>query len=239
MREFSAELMNNEAYQSIFAKELAGEGSDGSFQKRLENALKSLKLVKADETLLDFQEIYGWKKGGDETYIAAARLEISDGQSRTKRAFISKAIVSFQIDERIKSMMKRRQHLEQIGILTPEVFSIYSGCINQAFIPLSCDDALKNPTLERLKQLARIAAKLDLAGYTTLNFVRDLRSDELNWFYVDFGFDLGEPGQDRSDTAFVTLQKLISRNLHLKRFEEVIKREYFSLKSEKESSAFY
>jgi len=59
-------------------------------------------------------------------------------------------------------------------------------------------------TFEKIdfNKLLEIGWKLDMLGFTTLSFLNDIRADENNNpFYIDFGFDLGEPSPMQKECA--------------------------------------
>jgi hypothetical protein len=63
-----------------------------------------------------------------------------------------------------------------------------------------------------LQGLARIAALLDRNGFMTLSFTEDIRCDGAAPYYIDFGFDLGEPSRHPSSRAFEELSRFCIAN---------------------------
>ena len=71
-------------------------------------------------------------------------------------------------------------------------YSAFAGTIHEQFIEDELTvDSWAVPDL--IKDVARTGARLDSAGFVTLSFLNDLRRSGNQVYYVDFGFDLGEP----------------------------------------------
>ena len=176
----------------------------------LEAALKAINVLRPDEKLTGFEEIYDWQRGGAETYVTAARYTASSSIGQREGGIISKAVLAFgPISERISDMMKRRGILESAGVQTPAVYSTADGCIVEEYIEKSIGEAVKkgNPDETLLSGIVDVAVKLDKAGFRTTNFIQDLRTDGEKVFYTDWGFDLGEPSPEPSQTALLRLRK--------------------------------
>lgn len=203
------------------------EGND--LETRLISVLKDLKILKNQEELVEYDELYGWQRGGSETYIAAARLKIEKDGKSYEISFISKAIVTLSIDITIKNMLKRKKLLEEKGVKTPEIYSISEGCIIQQYIPYSIKEAIK---IERFDdnlfdEIISIASKIDKGGFESLDYIADLRTDLKNVYYTDFGFDLGEPNKNKlSGKAYNRLIRFVNENPKLKNKEKYIKEKY-------------
>ena len=105
-------------------------------------------------------------------------------------------------------MLKRRTMLASFDILVPELYSATDACINEQFIPYAIDSytVLKGHiTLHVLNDITHAATVLDIRGFPTFNFIDDMRTDGKRAYYVDFGWDLWNPGKHPVDNAYSCL----------------------------------
>lgn len=178
--------------------------------EEIEKWLRKYGVLSNEERLESYEDVTQWSRKGAESYVSDARIITSNGR---KVHFIVKAIVGMlPIDERICELIERRKLLRSLGIPIPELFGINCGAVIEAFIPkdlLSQRGVL--PLIAKLK-IARIAAILDCARFSVLNFLSDLRCSEdlLDVFYVDFGFDLGMPGLQLQTHALKQIESQFS-----------------------------
>lgn len=168
------------------------------------HALKEIGVVEDKATFASFKDISAWKRGGGETYIAIAEV----GADFTTKKFIAKAIVTSGIrpEEQMKNWLRRREILKSEGINVPHLYSAKGGVIYEEL--LERNFVLQNETsVELLRQAARIASTLDRLGFATLSFTSDLMVRKNLLYYVDFGFDLGEPSNSSKTSALEHLQQ--------------------------------
>lgn len=183
-----------------------GRGRDQ--RARLQDGLRSKGILGSNESLVGFVDSNPWRQGGAETYIADSIIYLQSTKDETRHV-IAKALVSFgtQPDAQLRSWTKRRQLLCDLGIRVPRLFSAVEGTIYEEFIEDEVNSGLTRGPI--IRELARIAAILDVSGFMTLGFLDDLRRREDKLYYVDFGSGLGEPGDEPTDRALKTLDKML------------------------------
>ena len=87
---------------------------------------------------------------------------------------------------------RRRNILAETGVPVSNWYSTSKGTIYEDFYPFTAKEKVNFETLLTIGQ------KLDFLGFTTLKFIDDIRADKKGQpYYIDFGFDLGEPSNDR------------------------------------------
>jgi hypothetical protein len=179
-------------------------------EERLANGLMRRNILQQDEKLAELSDCTAWHQGGAETYIADSIVKVESKQSESRHV-IAKALFSFgtQPEIQLRSWMKRRKIIAELNIRVPYLYSAANGTIYEEFIESELDpDCFTTQNL--LRDLAQIAASIDHAGFTTLNFLSDLRRRNDKLFYIDFGFDLGDPGETTTDRARITLEQKLS-----------------------------
>ena len=205
-------------------KGLSGEflriGTGATHHERLEDALLQCQIRQITQEVLAFQDVTEWHRGGAESYIADSTVLFADGR---EHHVLAKALVASGpfIDNMLDSWTKRRTLLEMIGVRVPRLYCVREGVFFEEFIdePFLGDV----PLLDSYRnQLASIAAKLDAWGFNTLCFTADLRIKNTNLYYVDFGFDLGDPSAGISNSARTCIERIIG----MPRLEQW--REYYS-----------
>lgn len=172
-------------------------------------------VLKEGEVLQAYHDISAWQRGGAETYNTVATITVKEHE----RKFIAKALVSMvtKPEQQLANWSSRRTIIQQLGIKTPKLFAELNGVIYEEFIDnnFSLDSNLQKTILE---QLAFIAGQLDRKGFTTLSFINDIRLKDTTLYYVDFGSDLGEPSQDKKDSAIkLLMSKLTNEQLSVVR----------------------
>ena len=188
---------------------------DETFEQKLSSALIKIGVVKSDEQLYSYEEWHNYTRSGAEVYVAAAQVIVEKGGKREARPFVSKAIING--NESMKQMLKRRTMLASFDILVPELYSTTDACINEQFIPYAIDSytVLKGHiTLHVLNDIIHAATVLDIRGFPTFSFIDDMRTDGKRAYYVDFGWDLWNPGKHPVDNAYRTLIKFVEQNLN-------------------------
>ncbi len=163
-----------------------------------EQCMRHLGILEDAEVLMEYEDLYPWRRGGAETYIAAARVQTNLKEKR----FIAKALFSFATspERQLQDWARRRAQLITLGIRTPILYSSCKGVIYEDFIEEEFNySSLSEPAV--VDQLVNIAATLDRNGYASLSFTKDIRIMDKLLYYVDFGFDLGEPTNEAKNNA--------------------------------------
>lgn len=84
-------------------------------------------------------------------------------------------------------MSRRREILKRNGIPVSFWYHYADATIFEDFYPNTASEV-------SFEKILYIGNKLDKLGFTTLKFTDDIRADKNgNPFFIDFGFDLGEP----------------------------------------------
>lgn len=172
---------------------------------------------------------YPWVRSGGESYLFVPRLQSTDPSRGLKEKKIAvKAIVTMFPHLKIEDMIKRYKILQDEGINVAQIYAVSKGCLIQDFIPYEAEVLFKpeNKSSTLLKKIAKVAAKLDRRGFTTLHFIHDMRTDLKDVFYSDFGFDLGHPGNKPTDAAFKKLMECIDKHPPLRDIKEDIRQRY-------------
>lgn len=179
----------------------------------IENWLKDHHVIPFESLLLEYVDEEQWFRSGSETYLARASAKYllpQDHENTITVPFVLKALVGLFPSAQADKWRTRRNMLQQIGISVSNWFDLYDATIVEPFYPYG-KDSFNNPAY--LPDLVRIASLLDSHGYRTLSFLSDLRSNGEQLFYIDFGFDLGEPDTNiTSDNAKRTLQEFCQKN---------------------------
>lgn len=176
---------------------------------RLSSGLLKVGVMQQRESLKWLKDLSAWRRGGGETFIADSVIVVTDPRSQKteelltqERHVIGKALVPFGSPPEIAmaTWLRRRDLLLALNVPAPQLFGAIGGTIYEEFIDLELSlEAFQIPVI--LKELGRIAAILDQAGFTTLSFLSDIRRRNTRLYYVDFGFDLGEPSGSACSSA--------------------------------------
>lgn len=214
-----------------FTEGLVKKINGDSLVERISIALQHLNVLGEGEELFAYSEIFDWRIGGAESYVAAADVKVSRDDEIISRPFVSKAIVSFCIDITIKNMVKRKDILENASVKVPHFYSVGEGCINQQYLPFTVYETIKNRTLNdsMIDQLISIAAAVDKQGFLTMDYVSDLMTDMEDVYYVDFGSDLGEPQGWGCRRALETLLRIAREHDNLYSKQKYIEEKYNEL----------
>jgi hypothetical protein len=141
-------------------------------------------IVSVKEKVIGYSDITSWFRAGGETYICI--FEFSTLR-RTKRIVI-KALVTLLPEKSLLDWERRRGILQENDIPVSNWYSASKGTIYEDFYPFSAKETTN------FKLLLEIGKKLDYLGFNTLKFIDDIRADEAGKpYFIDFGFDLGEP----------------------------------------------
>ncbi len=211
---------------------LSGEysrlGSGSSDVERLSNGLIKTKVLKYGEVLLKYDDSAAWHQGGEETFIADCKIDYrSESGEIRSRHVIGKALVSMSLpsERLLQTRLQRRSFLSEKGIRVPELYWAQDGLILEEFLEESVP--LDHVPQHVLQQIARIAALLDRCGFVTLSFLSDLRMKDDELYYVDFGFDLGDPSTTIVENARHTIEsRLVEpyKSQCLRIYDEIVSR---------------
>ncbi len=152
----------------------------------ISNWLINKNIIKDTEALKSFQDLMPWARMGGETYSSSFKFTTN---KQTKQIFI-KAIVTTSPEKSLLDWKRRREILFRNGIAVSNWYHHSTAIIIEDFYPNSSTNV-------DFKKILTIGYKLDQLGFSTLKFTDDIRADlEGNPFFVDFGFDLGEPSNN-------------------------------------------
>lgn len=203
----------------------------------LEDRLRALNLVRPHERFRSFSERFGWRKGGDESYIAAADITVESDQMLV-RPVLMKAIVGFgTTNEKIAQMLSNRQILESAGVKTSELYACEDAVFYERFLPEEVDPVSYFKRSDpRTVDLIRYAAALDALGYTQVArgeaFFRDLLADHTGAYVVDFGSDLGPPKPtQQSDIGYQSLERIAREAGLTSEQQDTLERRYESVRT--------
>lgn len=161
-------------------------------QNGLTNWLKSKNLITNNEILLSFKDIQSWQRTGGETYSTIFNFKTH----KQEQAIVVKAIVTTNPEKSLIDWTNRRAILADNNISVSHWFWTGEATIYEPFYPNKSDQTKDFTTL------IQTAFILDKLGFTTLKFLDDILCDnDGNPFYIDFGFDLGEPSQTVKTSA--------------------------------------
>lgn len=148
--------------------------------------------------LLAYSDLTPWTRTGGETYSTV--FEFSTGE--TTKQIILKAIVNMFPEKSLLDWTRRREFLAENGIQISNWYFASDATIYEDFYPFTAKEKVEFETL------LGIGYKLDSLDFTTLKFIDDIRADkDGNPHFIDFGFDLGEPSNDKTSSAKKYLAK--------------------------------
>jgi hypothetical protein len=152
----------------------------------ISNWLLSKQLLTSNADLLSFKDLTPWTRTGGETYSTTFSFKTNESTF----ILIAKAIVTTNPEKSLVDWTKRREILYKNGVPVSNWLWTGEATIIEPFYP-NTFKSTKN-----FQNLIEIAFILDKLGFTTLKFLDDLRCDNNgNPFFIDFGFDLGEPSK--------------------------------------------
>lgn len=155
--------------------------------------LQTKNIISGDEILHNFQDLMPWTRTGGETFCAS--FQFSTNRTTTKQIFI-KAITTTSPEKSLTDWAKRRKILAEHEIPVSNWYFYGDGVIFEDFYPKVAKNVVA------FEKIIAIGHKLDQLGFTTLKFLDDIRATEDGSpFYIDFGFDLGEPSSNLKTNA--------------------------------------
>lgn len=151
------------------------------------------------------------KRAGDDVFLTAYNIiyENEAGEITSKK-LARKSIVTMSgaLEVIAKGRFKRLKLLNRYGVSTPEFYGIAGADIyeqyiegerpvEEAFKLLKSSETPEETRLHLLNQLVRMAAVFDKCGFIpTGEFYKSCIFDGKNIYYVDTGFELGDPRPD-------------------------------------------
>ena len=161
-------------------------------QQSLKSWLVVKNLMTEKEILYSFSEVKPWKRTGGETYSTIFNFQTD----KQKQTIVVKAIVTINPEKSLIDWTNRRKILADNRVPVSHWFWTGRATIYEPFYPNKSDKT------KDFNLLLQTAFTLDNLGFTTLKFLDDIICDnDGNPFYVDFGFDLGEPSQYKKTNA--------------------------------------
>lgn len=171
-------------------------------------ALETLGLIPNSHLQFDLCEIQNWQPGGAETYTYRFSVTYQDGNQHIQGHYIFKACIAYSIIRTVEDILadwlSRRRLVERAGASVPRLITSGGGLILEEFVPYSLSEALgafPGNALPICESLATLAGALTTLGFLPLSVFSDLRSRGTDVVAIDFGQDLGGPGQRRQDDA--------------------------------------
>lgn len=186
-------------------------GHGQNITMRLENGLIKAGVIKPAERLTTFVDVTAWHQGGAETFVGDSYLSTDRGVCHH---IIGKALFSFGLkpERMLDSWLSRRETLRRIGVRVPTLYSAFGGTLYEEYVEAELVEHFSGS--EALAtDVARTAALIDWAGFESLAFLDDLRTQEERAYYVDFGFDLGDPTGVPNKRARSNIERKLSEPL--------------------------
>jgi hypothetical protein len=177
---------------------LEGELCDMAGESKLESAVKELGLLPRSIQLSELRPSGPWRRGGNETYIYCFTAVGSGGW---RRSLVLKAVVAFSPGASVGSIadqwVKRRELLAKERVNVPRLYAVRRATILEDYVPHLVSSALTRPRLRGplLMGLIEYAAALARLRFRPMAPFSDLRTFGRTVVPVDFGEDLGPPGQ--------------------------------------------
>lgn len=185
MKEFTLLTINNGASTEITREKQSLD------QEEIRKWLFSKNIISNRETLLAFKDLMPWTRTGGETYSTSFEFTTN---KQTKQIFI-KALVTLLPEKSLLDWARRRDILNKNGIPVSNWYHHSEATIIEDFYPNTSDKV-------SFENILNIGCQLDKLGFATLKFINDLRADKNgNPYFIDFGFDLGEPSDSMTFSA--------------------------------------
>jgi hypothetical protein len=192
MTAFKLEIMDNGASSEVKREHFSLD------QQGVSNWLTKKNIIGKQETLLIYRDIKPWFQSGAETFCSIFEI-ITNKQ--IKRIVI-KALVTLSPQKSLQDWERRRKVLFENEVPVSNWYFFGDATIIEDYYP----NTFQNVEFEKI---ILIGKSLDKLGFSTLSFTDDIRADtKFNPFYIDFGFDLGEPSLNKKTTALEYLFQL-------------------------------
>jgi hypothetical protein len=168
--------------------------------------LKDKSLLQGNEELNSFQDLTAWTRTGGETYSTVFSFSTDKGTYN----LIAKAIVTTHPEKSLLDWTRRRKILLDNHIPVSTWLWTGEATIIEPFYPKDFTETAN------FDDLIKIGFLLDKLGFTTLKFLDDLRCNKDGKpYYIDFGFDLGEPSENIKASAKEYLIKMYPNKQNL------------------------
>lgn len=159
----------------------------------LQERLIQIGLIKERDALEKYEDLFSWRRGGAETFVAAAKITTS-----SKTIFcLGKAFITLGSlpERRVEIINERRNVFQNLNIPVPQLYGVNRGTLYEEYIDEDLSSNLSKISDNCLRMIGKVGALLDKHGYRPSNFLQDMRYSESkdSVYYVDFGSDLGEP----------------------------------------------
>lgn len=152
-------------------------------QKGISQWLLAKGIISHDEILFSYSDIMRWTRTGAETYSTSFEIKTNNYE----KIILIKAIVTTTPKKSLIDWTKRRELLMRNGIVVSHWYHTSDAIIFEDYYP-------NTSQVVAFEKLLSIGKKLDSLGFTTIKFTDDIMADTNgNPYFVDFGFDLGEP----------------------------------------------
>lgn len=170
--------------------------------------LVSKNIISDKYRLVEYIDLEEWHQAGAETYTCSFEIKVITETEALSLCVLVKAIMSLLPTRRLFDWARRRSVLSESAIPVSNWYWHGKGTIIEEFYP---NDYTK---VHELGDIESIAVKLDSLGFECLSFLRDIRCDAKGRpFYVDFGFDLGEPSSVKKKCAVKQFQDYLCKRM--------------------------
>ena len=172
--------------------------------------LVSKNVMEQHDRLISYADRSAWRRGGGETYYTDFQITTSKKISH----IVIKSLVTLFPERSLQDWKRRRNILAENEIPVSNWYWYGEATILEDFYKYTAKDKV------RFESLLQIGFKLDSLGFRSNSFIDDIRADDAgNPYFVDFGFDLGEPSSIRTTFAKGYLCKIYpSRILEIDMF---------------------
>lgn len=156
--------------------------------------------------LLYYEDLDEWAPSGGETYLTRFKIFYTNNNRIITKTIVIKAIVSLNAEVQLETWRRRRSILHRFKAPVSYWYNCSKGIIIEDYYP--CDyQATKD-----FNKLIYIAKILDELGFVALDYLNDIRCNNNGHpYYIDFGFDLGEPTYCKKN---ISINKLIEHYPH-------------------------
>lgn len=183
------------------SSEIKKDGYDPLCINEISIWLKERSIIKKNEVLIRYEDIIKWGQSGSETFYSIFEIEYLKQKKKVKKKIVVKALSTMFPEKNLEDWTRRRKILRENNIPVSKWYYYGKGLIIE-------DYYCKLPEKNKFASLKEIAITLDKLGFNPLDFVRDIRmNNKGELFYIDFGFDLGEPSGISND---ISINKLLT-----------------------------
>ena len=199
-----------------FSHELEKELLSFGASQTLQECLKNMNILDAEDTLTQIREVLPWERRGAETYFSL--FEVVSAKSTT--LYVMKALVPFSLATSVelatRKWLYRRQLITDRGVLVPRLYGVHKGTLIEQYLRFAVSDLTKgNWNANMRRQVFAYAQALTELRFCAVSPFSDLRTDGYHVYAVDFGEDLGDPDAvgripEYTELAHHWIQKLAS-----------------------------